>query len=61
MIEDSNRRHDVERLVWSVSRKDGTPIDGAMYDVTVFSTTDRTIPRGTTQVVCDGPGAAGPC
>ncbi len=59
VIEDSNRRHDAHRLVWSVSPKVGTPIDGAMFDVTVFSTSERTIPRGTTQDVCGNLRASG--
>ena len=59
VIEDTNRRHDVERLVWSVRPKAGTPMDwcnvrgqGVQYVPT------RTIPRGTTQDVCDDPTAA---
>ena len=51
--------HTVQRLVWSVADRPGTPIDGALYDTEVFYTTQRSIPSRSVQNVCNDPDTSG--
>ena len=51
--------HTVNRLVWSVSERTGTPTNGALYDAEIFYTTQRSVSASSVQSVCDAPAAGG--
>ena len=45
----------VTRLVWSIAGTDGTPRDHGEYDVKVFRTNERRVPRELVQSACETP------